>query len=143
MLSGFLIGLREGLEAALIVGLTLGVLSKMGRQQYRTTVWAGVAAAIIISLITAGFLNILGASLEGSTEEVFEGLMMFLAAGVLSWMILWMHRQARHIQEGMESDIRQAVQHGHRSHTDRAVQRGWFERPFTAWAQLCLSQLSR
>ncbi|OGO15507.1 MAG: hypothetical protein A2Z14_01665 [Chloroflexi bacterium RBG_16_48_8] len=114
MIPGFLIGLREGLEAALVVGLTLGVLSKMGRQGYRTAVWAGVTLAIILSFVIAGLLQFFGASLEGTIEEVFEGVMMLVAAGVLSWMIIWMHRQGPLMQQGMESDVRQAVLQGQR-----------------------------
>ena len=88
MLAGFLIGLREGLEAALIVGLVLGILAQMKQERYRNVVWAGVAVAILLSLATAGMLHLLGASLEGTVEEIFEGAMMLLAAGVLTGSML-------------------------------------------------------
>ena len=110
MLAGFLIGLREGLEAALIVGLVLGILAQMKQERYRNVVWAGVAAAIVLSLATAGVLRWLGASLDGTAEEIFEGTMMLLAAGVLTWMIFWMQRQSRSYQNGLEDNVRRAMQ---------------------------------
>ena len=112
MLAGFLIGLREGLEAALIVGLVLGILAQMKQERYRNVIWAGVAAAIVLSLVAAGILRWLGTSLEGTAEEIFEGAMMLLAAGVLTWMIFWMQRQSRTYQTGLESNVRRAMQGG-------------------------------
>jgi len=110
MIPGFLIALREGLEAALIVGLTLGVLAKMDRRDYRSVVWSGVATAVVISLGVAGLLNLLGTSFEGKAEEVFEGATMIVAAGVLTWMIYWMQSQSRRLQQGLESDVRLAAE---------------------------------
>ena len=112
MLAGFLIGLREGLEAALIVGLVLGILTQMKQERNRNVIWAGVAAAIVLSLAAAGILRWLGTSLEGTAEEIFEGAMMLLAAGVLTWMIFWMQRQGRTYQIGLESNVRRAMQSG-------------------------------
>ncbi len=112
MLAGFLIGLREGLEAALIVGLVLGILTQMKQERNRNVIWAGVAAAIVLSLAAAGILRWLGTSLEGTAEDIFEGAMMLLAAGVLTWMIFWMQRQGRMYQIGLESNVRRAMQSG-------------------------------
>jgi high-affinity iron transporter len=112
MIPSYLIGLREGLEAALIVGLTLSVLTKMKKPEYRPAVWWGVAAAIIISIAIAVMIQLVGASLEGRAEEIFEGAMMIFAAGVLTWMIFWMQRMSRRIQQGLESDVRAAATQG-------------------------------
>jgi len=112
MVPSYLIGLREGLEAALIVGLTLSVLTKMKKPEYRPAVWWGVAAAIIISIAIAVVIQLVGASLEGRAEEVFEGAMMVFAAAVLTWMIFWMQRMSRRIQLGLESDVRAAATQG-------------------------------
>jgi high-affinity iron transporter len=114
MVSSFLITLREGLEAALIVGLTLGVLAKMGQQRFRVVIWGGVAAAILVSLLAAAGLNFFGASLEGAAEEIFEGITMLIAACVLTWMIFWMQLQNRRYQQGIERDVRQAITSGQR-----------------------------
>lgn len=109
MLASFLLSLREGLEAALIIGIVLGAVRKLQRPELKTTVWGGALSAAAISLIVALILYSVGASLEGAAEQVFEGITMFLAAGVLTWMIFWMARQARTIQSELEADVRQAV----------------------------------
>lgn len=114
MVSSFLIGLREGLEAALIVGITLGVLRKMGRRDLSGSVWLGVGIAILISLSAAIIFQFVGASLEGTAEEIFEGIMMFLAAIVLTWMIFWMQRMGRQLQSDIEADVHTAVSQGYR-----------------------------
>ncbi|MCA9922799.1 MAG: FTR1 family protein, partial [Anaerolineales bacterium] len=79
MVASFLLALREGLEAALIVGLTIGVLMKMNRRQQLPVVWAGVGAATAVSVIAALILHWVGAELEGAAEQIFEGVTMFLA----------------------------------------------------------------
>jgi high-affinity iron transporter len=109
MFAALLITLREGLEAALIVGIVLGVLRKLGRGDRAKPVWVGVALAVIVSVAAGLALNALGVAFEGRGEEVFEGLAMVLAAGVLTWMIVWMRRQGRQVQMTLESDVRRAV----------------------------------
>lgn len=109
MFASALITLREGLEAALIVGIVLSVLEKLGRGDRRRSVWIGVAAAVVVSIIAGLALNALGVALEGRGEGIFEGLAMLLAAGVLTWMIFWMARQGRRIQADLERDVRRAV----------------------------------
>ncbi len=113
MLASFLLALREGIEAALIVGIVLGVLKKMGRMDRAPRVWLGVGAAATISLIGAFALNFFDAKFEGAGEQVFEGFTMLAAAGVLTWMIFWMQKQGRRIQSGLEADVRSALARGH------------------------------
>jgi high-affinity iron transporter len=112
MVASFLLALREGLEAALIVGVTLGVLAKMRRTAYTRAVWMGVAAASLASVAIAAGLQLVGAEFEGRGEEIFEGLTMLLAAGMLTWMIFWMQRQGARVQAGLEADVRQAAGRG-------------------------------
>ena len=109
MLASALITLREGLEAALIVGIVLGVLRKLGHADRSRPVWAGVLAAVVVSVAAGLALNALGVAFEGRAEEIFEGVAMLLAAGVLTWMIFWMQRQGRQIQAELELDVRQAI----------------------------------
>ncbi len=109
MLAALLITLREGLEAALVVGIVLGVLRKLGRADRGRVVWAGVVAAVIVSLAFGLGLNALGIAFEGRGEEVFEGIAMLLAAGVLTWMVFWMQHQGRQVQLGLERDAREAI----------------------------------
>ena len=112
MLASFLITLREGLEAALIVGIVLSVLRKLGQTDKNRPVWWGVGAAILVSVAAGWILNLLGIAFEGRGEEIFEGIAMLLAAGVLTWMIFWMQRQGRQAQAELERDVRQAVTAG-------------------------------
>ena len=90
MLASFLLSLREGLEAALIIGIVLGVLLKIKRTDLNGVIWRGVGLAVLLSFFAAIALNLLGMEFEGKGEEIFEGVAMLLAAGVLTWMILWM-----------------------------------------------------
>ena len=104
-----LLGLREGLEAALILGIVLGLLRRTGNGAYARFVWVGAAAAGALSLSVAAVLFVLGRRLEGAAEAVFEGAMMFLAAGLLTWMIFWMQRQGRAMRSNLEGEIRRAL----------------------------------
>ncbi|MFO7916474.1 MAG: iron uptake transporter permease EfeU [Anaerolineae bacterium] len=109
MFASALITLREGLEATLIVGIILSVLDKLGGGDRRRTVWMGVVTAVLVSVSAGLALNALGVALEGRGEKIFEGLSMLLAAAVLTWMVFWMARQARHIRTDLEREVRRAV----------------------------------
>jgi len=97
MLSSLLITLREGLEAALLVGLVLVVVKRTGDGGARW-VWLGVAAAAGVSLAAGGALFAAGAELEGAAEAAFESGAMLAAALVLAWMIVWMSRRAQSLR---------------------------------------------
>ena len=114
MIASFLLALREGLEAALIVGLTISVLTKMNRREQTPAVWAGVGVATAVSLIVALVLNRVGAAFEGRAEYIFEGVTMFLASAVLTWMIFWMARQGRQVQNELQTDVKTALAKGGR-----------------------------
>lgn len=109
MLSSFLITLREGLEAALLLGIVLALLVRTGAGDRTRSVWAGVGAALVVSLVAGVLLFTTGAGLEGAAEEVFEAAAMILAALVLSWMVLWMRRQARTLRSAMDGRVRGAL----------------------------------
>ena len=114
MAAAALIALREGLEAALIVGIVLVYLRKIGYQEGRRSVWLGVFAAVLASLGLAVVIQLVGMELEGQAEEIFEGATMFLAVGVLTWMIFWMRYQARLIKSSLERNVQDAVETGTR-----------------------------
>lgn len=109
MFASFLLSLREGIEAALIIGIVLGTLRKIKRTDLAPRVWSGAISAAVLSLAGGILLTSLGMRLEGEAEEIFEGFAMIVAAGVLTWMIFWMQRQARHIKERLESGVEQAA----------------------------------
>jgi high-affinity iron transporter len=109
MIAALLLAFREGLEAALILGIVLSVLRRFGRQDQERTAWLGAGLAAVVSLGAGIGLYTLGTSFEGEAEQVFEGLTMLLAAGVLTWMIFWMSRQGRAVQTQVEQDMGRAA----------------------------------
>ncbi len=116
MVPSILLTLREGLEAALIIGIVLGALKKFNRADLKPVVWLGAVMAAGVSLLVAIVLQLLDVAFAGTGEEIFEGVTMLLAAGVLTWMIFWMAKNGRHLNTQIESEIRQAaVQQGKRA----------------------------
>ncbi len=109
MISSIILALREGLEAALIVGILIGALRKFELTRLRGWVWAGVASAVLVSLAAAGLLSGIGASFEGAAEQIFEGTMMLTAALLLTWMIFWMKRQAVSLRKNLEDNVRKSA----------------------------------
>jgi len=100
LLSAFLISLREGVEAALVVGIILVYLSRTGRSQLARFVWSGVAVAGALSLAVAIALERWQINQDG-----FEGLLLLLAAVFVISMIIWMNRVARHLRKHIEQKI--------------------------------------
>ena len=100
MLSAFLIALREGVEASLIVGIILVYLSRTNRKHLARYVWGGVAAAVALSLAVAIALDRFNIS-----EDGFEGLLLLVAAFFVVTMILWMNKVARHLKKEIEAKV--------------------------------------
>ena len=109
MLPTFLLSLREGLEAALIIGIVLGAINKIRRGDLAPAVWFGTLSAVVVSILTAIVLTSFGMSLEESAEQIFEGVTMLAAAGILTWMIFWMGRQARFLKSELENGVNKAA----------------------------------
>jgi high-affinity iron transporter len=109
MFAAFLLSLREGLEAALVIGIVLGALRKINRPDLKPAVWAGVISAVLVSLLAGVLLTVLGMSFDGLVEEIFEGFTMLLAAGILTWMIFWMNRQGRYLRADVESEVQKSA----------------------------------
>jgi high-affinity iron transporter len=100
LLSAFLISLREGVEASLVVGIILVYLSRTGRQNLAKFVWYGVAAAAALSLAVAVALERWQVSQDG-----FEGVLLLVAAFFVVTMIIWMNRVARHLKKDIEQKV--------------------------------------
>ena len=100
MISSFLIALREGVEAALVVGIVLVYLQRTGRSRLVRFVWSGVGLAAALSLAAAIALDRWKIS-----EDGFEGLLMLLAAIFVVTMIVWMNRMARHLRKEIERRV--------------------------------------
>jgi high-affinity iron transporter len=110
--QSFVITLREGLEAALIVAVILAYLRRVDYAKGASAVWWGVTGAVALSLAGAGVIFLLGTALEGRAEEIFEGLAMLVAVGVLGWMVVWMKHQAHQITGRLEEQVRDALHAG-------------------------------
>lgn len=100
MLSAFLIALREGVEAALVVGIVLVYLARTGRSHLSRYVWGGVSAAVVLSVAVAIALDRFNIS-----EDGFEGLMYLVAAFFVVTMIVWMNRVAKHLKKEIEEKV--------------------------------------
>lgn len=111
-ISALLLTLREGTEMALVVGIVLAYLGQVGARGARRWVWLGVGAAALVSLAFLGILNALDKEFEGSTEQLFEGTTMLLAAGFLTWMILWMSRNSRSLKGELHRGVTAALDRG-------------------------------
>ena len=109
MLPSYLLSLREGLEAALIIGIVISALRKIRRTDLVPSLWFGTLSAVGVSVLAAVLLTLFGLSLEGSAEQIYEGLTMLLAAGILTWMIFWMSGQARHLKGELEDGVNKAA----------------------------------
>ena len=100
MLSALLVALREGVEAALVVGIVLVYLGKTGRRYLARWVWSGLAAAVAASVGGAALLDLWKVS-----EDGLEGLLMLVAAVLVVTMIWWMNRVARHLKKEIEARV--------------------------------------
>ena len=112
MLPSYILSLREGLEAALIIGIVLGALRQMHRPKLASAIWAGAGSAALLSLLTAILLTRFGLELKDPAEAIFEGITMLLAAGILTWMIFWMNQRSRNMKAELESGVQRASQTG-------------------------------
>jgi FTR1 family protein len=107
VLSAFLIALREGVEASLVVGIVLVYLARTGRTYLSRYVWGGVAAAVAMSLAVAIALDRFSIS-----EDGFEGLMYLVAAFFVVTMIWWMNNVAKHLKKEIEQKVEKYAERG-------------------------------
>ncbi|MFL5907421.1 MAG: FTR1 family protein [Solirubrobacterales bacterium] len=108
----FVITLREGFEATLIVGLILAYLVKTGQREEAVAVWWGVAAAAITSLAIGATLFLSSGELEGTSEMLYEGSAMIFAAAVVTWMAFWMRKQAATIGSHLREQVSESLRSG-------------------------------
>ncbi|GAA2358353.1 iron transporter [Catellatospora methionotrophica] len=108
-LPTFLIGLREGLEATLVVTILVAFLVKSERRDRLRFVWLGVAVAAALSVGFAAVLQYTSAHLEFERQELFEAVTSILAVVFVTWMIFWMRRAARSISGELRAKLDAAI----------------------------------
>lgn len=110
--SGFLTGLREGVEAALIVGIVLAYLARMGRRDRFPAIGLGVAAAVGLSIVLGIALFVTVGALRTPYEQLFEAATMLVAASIVTGMLFWMRRQAGSIKGQLLGQMDRALGEG-------------------------------
>ena len=110
MFSNYLIGLREGLEAALIVAILIAYLVRTGNGHAVSRVWIGVGAAIGLSIALGAVLVFVDESLSERAAEAFAGFMSLLAVGLITWMVFWMATRARGIKAHLHGEVDRALE---------------------------------
>lgn len=112
MLPTFVIGMREGLEASLIVGIVAAFLGKQGRRDALRQVWIGVIAAVVLCIGIAIALKVLAADLPQRQQEGLETVVGALAVGMVTVMVLWMRKHARGMKRELEGAAASALATG-------------------------------
>lgn len=110
--SGLVTGLREGVEAALIVSIILAYLARTGNRRHFGRIWAGTIAAILASILAGIALFLTLGELPAPYEQVFEAGAMLVAAGVVTWMLFWMRRQAASVKGELQTRVDRALTAG-------------------------------
>jgi high-affinity iron transporter len=110
--SGFLTGLREGVEAALIVSIVLAYLVRTNNSEHLGKIWVGTGAALAASVALGIILFNTVGSFEEPYEQIFEGTTMLLAAAVVTWMLFWMRRQAAGVKGALQAAVDRVLDSG-------------------------------
>ncbi|MGZ8566182.1 MAG: iron uptake transporter permease EfeU [Actinomycetota bacterium] len=112
MLPTFVIGLREGLEASLIVGIIAAFLIQRGERPALRPMWIGVVVAVGISFAVAIALAIIGGRLPLKQRETMEGILALIAVAGVTYMIIWMRRHSRDLKRQLEDHAESALVNG-------------------------------
>ncbi|WP_417562047.1 iron uptake transporter permease EfeU [Microbacterium sp.] len=112
MLATFLIGLREGLEAALVVGILAAYLSRVGRRDVLPRLWIGVGLAIALAVGVGAVLTFGEYAMTFQGQEILGGTLSLVAVAMVTWMVFWMQKTSRHLKRALEGQLDRALQAG-------------------------------
>jgi high-affinity iron transporter len=112
VIATYVIGLREGLEAALIVGIVAAFLRQQGHARALRYMWAGVIIAVVFCAGVGVALQLLNQELPQRQQEMLETVVGLCAVGIVTFMIVWMRRHARGLRAELEAHAARALQTG-------------------------------
>ncbi|MER5858582.1 iron uptake transporter permease EfeU [Streptomyces sp. NPDC059688] len=112
MFSNYLIGLREGLEASLVVCILIAYLVKTGRKDALRPIWIGIGIAIAIAMGFGCALEFGSQELTFQAQEALGGSLSVIAVGLVTWMVFWMRRTARHLRSELHGKLDAALAMG-------------------------------
>ncbi|GAA2922917.1 MULTISPECIES: iron uptake transporter permease EfeU [Streptomyces] len=112
MFSNYLIGLREGLEASLVVCILIAYLVKTDRRDALKPIWTGIGVAVALALGFGCALEFGSQELTFQAQEALGGSLSILAVGLVTWMVFWMRRTARHLKSELHGRLDAALAMG-------------------------------
>jgi high-affinity iron transporter len=110
--SGLVTGLREGVEAALILAIICAYLAKTGNRRYFSRIFAGAGLAVVLSAVIGIVIFVTVGSFQEPYEQLFEAITLIVAASVVTWMLFWMRRQASSVKGELQAAVDRALDEG-------------------------------